>query len=229
MASESGSGIKRHETEGLGCSGVDHFPDIDSHAIAHHRHFIHQADVDHAEGVLQQLHHLGYASVANGHNLLERLREEDTAHLGASRRNTSDDLRSIQSLVNRIAGVDTLGREAEKEVFAYLESVFFERGQQQLVGSARISSRFENHQQAGMKIPGDLLGGRHDVTHVGIFSLAQWRRHADVDGVEILDHGKVGSGIEAGGVHQLRDLATGNVLNVGLAIHEAVDARLLQV
>src|SRR5690242_15429277 len=46
VASQPGAGIKGHEAEGLGRRCVDHFPDVDSHAIAHHRQLIHQADID---------------------------------------------------------------------------------------------------------------------------------------------------------------------------------------
>ena len=43
------------------------------------------------------------------------------------------------------------------------------------------------------------------------------------------DDGEVSGGVEASGLHELGNFAAGNVLDVGLAAHEAVDARLLQV
>src|ERR1019366_10654481 len=80
-----------------------------------------------------------------------------------------------------------------------------------------------------MKILGDSVGGRHDVAHVGIFGFAQRRGYADVDGVELTHHGEVGGGIEASVFHQLRDVAAGDILDVGLALHQALNPRLLQV
>ena len=60
-----GPGIERHEAERLGLGGVDHFPHVDAHAMAHQRQLVDQADVDGAEGVLEQLHHLGDARRAD--------------------------------------------------------------------------------------------------------------------------------------------------------------------
>src|SRR5487761_2151754 len=45
MPAEAGTWIERHKAEGLGGGRVDHFPNVDVHAIAHQRHFIHQAGV----------------------------------------------------------------------------------------------------------------------------------------------------------------------------------------
>ena len=41
--------------------------------------------------------------------------------------------------------------------------------------------------------------GRHDVRHVGVLRLAQRRRHADVDRVELGDDGEVGRRAQASG------------------------------
>ncbi len=80
-----------------------------------------------------------------------------------------------------------------------------------------------------MKVLGNLVGRRHDVAHVGVLGLAQRSGHADVDSIEIADYSKVRGGIQVAGFHQLRDIAAGNILNVGFALHQAVYARLLQV
>src|SRR5262252_9001005 len=46
MPAQPGSWIEGHKAERLAGSGLDDFPDIDAHAIAHHGHFIHQPDVN---------------------------------------------------------------------------------------------------------------------------------------------------------------------------------------
>src|SRR6187200_441391 len=61
VPAKPGPGIKSHEPERLGAGGVDDFPDVDVHLPAHQRQFVHEADIDGAERVLQQLHHLGDA------------------------------------------------------------------------------------------------------------------------------------------------------------------------
>jgi len=44
---------------GLVLGGVDHFPPVDVHPVAHQRQLVDQTDVDRAERVLEQLDHLG--------------------------------------------------------------------------------------------------------------------------------------------------------------------------
>ena len=84
------------------------------------RHFVHQADVDHAEGVLEQLHHFGHLRGADRHHGLERLRVEQRAHLGARRRDAADHFGNIRGLKLRIARIDALRREAQEEILARL-------------------------------------------------------------------------------------------------------------
>src|SRR5476649_102246 len=73
VAAEARTRIKRHEAEGLRGCGVDDFPDVDAHAVAHHGHFISQTDVNHTEGVFEELDHLGDRRVAYRHDVFERL------------------------------------------------------------------------------------------------------------------------------------------------------------
>ncbi len=61
VAAEARAGIKRHEAERLGGGGIDDFPHIDIHARRHDGEFVDEADVDHAEGIFEQLDHFGHA------------------------------------------------------------------------------------------------------------------------------------------------------------------------
>ena len=185
VAAQAGAGIKRHEAERLGGRGVDHFPHVDAHAVAHQRDFVHQADVDHAERVFEQLHHLRHARGAHRDHGFERLLVEQRADFGAGRRDAAHHFGNILGLILGVAGIHALRRKAQEEILADLQPGFFEHRQHQLVGGAGIGGRFQNHQHAGMKIFRDLLAGVDDVAHVRIFGLAQRRRHADVDGVEL--------------------------------------------
>src|SRR5205814_6256890 len=45
MPTDSGTGVERHEAVGLRRGGVDHFPDIDVHALAQHRQLVDESDV----------------------------------------------------------------------------------------------------------------------------------------------------------------------------------------
>ena len=185
VAAQARARIERHESERLGGRGVDHFPDVDAHAIAHQRHFVDQADIDHAEGVFEQLHHLGHAGGADRHHLFKSLRIEQRAQLGACGRNAAHHFRDVRGLVLRVAGIDALRRKTQEEVLAHLPAGRFQHGQNQLVGGSRIGGGFQNHQLAGPEVFRRLLAGGHDVTHVRIFGLAQGRGHRDVDGIEV--------------------------------------------
>src|SRR5215472_13924002 len=41
VPTQAGPRIKRHISEGLGCRSVNHFPDVDSHAVTHYRQLVH--------------------------------------------------------------------------------------------------------------------------------------------------------------------------------------------
>src|SRR5690606_4985937 len=73
--------IERHEAERLCGRRVDYLPSIDPHTIAHESHFIHEAYVDHPEGVLEQFHHFGNASRADRYYRIQGLAIEQFAHL----------------------------------------------------------------------------------------------------------------------------------------------------
>src|SRR5207248_1271903 len=58
VSAEAGARVERHEAERLRGCGADDFPNVDLEPRAHERQLVHQADVDAAERVLEQLHHL---------------------------------------------------------------------------------------------------------------------------------------------------------------------------
>ena len=59
VPAQPGPGIERLEAERLGLGRVDHFPDVDAHAVVEHLQLVDQGDVDGAVGVLQDLAGLG--------------------------------------------------------------------------------------------------------------------------------------------------------------------------
>src|SRR5262245_33116705 len=59
MSPEAGAWEKWHETEGLRSRRLDNLPNVNAHAITHHGKFVDKADVDHSEGIFEQLYHLG--------------------------------------------------------------------------------------------------------------------------------------------------------------------------
>ena len=214
VPSQTRAGVERHEAEWLGGRGVDHLPDIDFDAVTHQRNLVHQSDVDHAERVFQQFDHLGHLRGTHRHHVLERLLVEDSPDLRAGRGAAADYFGDVRGLKLRIAGIHPLRREAQKEIGSHLQPGFQKHRQHYFVGSARIGGGFQSHQHPGMEIPGDLLARRHDVAHVWIFGLAQRRGDTNVDGVEVLDHRKIGGAAQFAGLHQGRQSRRGNVSHV---------------
>ena len=80
-----------------------------------------------------------------------------------------------------------------------------------------------------MKVLGDLLHRGDDEAHVRVFGLAQRRGNADVDGVEIANHGEIGGSAEALLADQLGDFLGGNILHMRLAAVQACDLRLQDI
>ena len=148
VPAQAGAGIERHEPERLGGGGINHFPDVDAHAVAHQRHFVHQADVDHAERVFEQLHHFGHAGGTDRNHVFERLRIEQRAQPRAGGRDSADHLGDVDGLKFRIAGVDALGRKTQEELLAGFEAGPLEHGQHQFIGGSGISGGFQDHELA---------------------------------------------------------------------------------
>src|SRR5262245_25677593 len=59
VTSQSWARIERNETEGFGCSRINHFVDIYTQYVTHQRQFIDHSDVNTAKGVFKKFDHLG--------------------------------------------------------------------------------------------------------------------------------------------------------------------------
>src|SRR5487761_2546735 len=116
MSTQARTRIKRHEPERLGGSSINHLPDIYAHSIAHHRHLICKAYVDHAKGILKKLNHLGNGRVAHWHNVVERTGIKHCAHCSTLGCDSPDDLGNVASSVERVSGIDPFRRKAQEDV-----------------------------------------------------------------------------------------------------------------
>ncbi len=118
MPAEAGAGLEAHEPERLRRGGVDHFPDVDAHAVAELREFVHERDVHRTEDVLEELGQLRRLRRRDRDHGLERALVEGDGALGAGRGDPADDLGRRLRRPVRAARVDALGREGEEEVLA---------------------------------------------------------------------------------------------------------------
>ena len=229
MPAQAGARVERHEAERLGLGRVDHFPHVDAHVAAHQRELVGEADVDGAERVLEQLDELGGAGAGDLDDLLHDQPVE--RRRGVARRlvDAADDLGDVAGVELRVARIDALGREAQEEVDAGLEALGLEHRLHDLVGGAGIGRRLEDDELTGLEVLGDLLDRRDDVGEVRILRLAQRRRDADVDGVDVRQDREIGGGAEAAGLDHRRDVRRRDVADVGLALRQRVDLARVEV
>ena len=183
VAADAGTGIERHEPEGLGGGGIDHFPRVHAQAPAHERELVGERDVDVAEDVLVQLHELGHLRARDRVHARDDLPVERGRQLGAGGRDAAHDLGNVADLEDRVARIDPLRREGDEEVQADAGAARLEHRQQQLLRAPRVRGALEDDQLARLVAGRRLLGRGHDVGDVGILGLPQRRGHADHDHV----------------------------------------------
>ena len=217
MAAETGAGIERLEAVGLALGRVDHFPDVDAHAVAEDGKLVDEADVDVAVGVLEDLFHLGNGR--RGH-LVDRRFENGLVHgrgdLGAFARAAADDLGGILRFIDQVARIDALGREGKVEVHAALEAGLFEDGAAQLFGRAGIRCGFKHDEHVLMDVRHDALRGGADVADVRLLMGVERRRHADAHAVALRRVGKVGRGDELSGLNERFEILVDHIADIVL-------------
>src|SRR5207253_3749407 len=86
VTAKTGARSKFHEAEWLGGSSIENIPNIDLQALACLREFVDQSDVDHAEGVLVNLHQLGCVGALDRNYGVEDLRVKLRAETSAQDR-----------------------------------------------------------------------------------------------------------------------------------------------
>src|SRR5580700_10266729 len=228
VAAEAGAGIERHEAEGLGGSGVDHFPDVDTHAKAEEFEFVDESDVHAAEDVFEELGHFGGAGSADGNDASDDLPVKRDRRAAAGRIDAADDFGNLRQAELLVAGIFALGRKREEEIERHVfvfgagsdraaEAALFENRENEFFGSAGIGGGFENDQLAADEIRLNGFSGVFDVTQVGLAIFVQWRGDANDDGVSFRELGEIGDGVEVAAVHELLDFRLGDVLDVGPA------------
>ncbi len=183
--------LELHEAVGLGRRGVDDLPDVEPEAVAHQRNLVREPDVDRAEGILEQLHHLGALSRADQNDFVEDVLVNLRSQLSAERRSAADDLRDVSHRKLLVRRVDALGRERDREVDSDREPAGLEHRHEQLLSGSRIGGTAEDHELSGVDPLADLFERRGDMRNVGVLGLRERCRHADVDDVARRECGEI--------------------------------------
>ena len=197
VPAQSGTGSELHKPKWFRCGRLDHFPNIKPQVIAHHRHFIDQANVNHPEGVFEQLGHFGHFGRGYRHHSFQGLRIPQSPHFAASWRNTADDLGHIFRGPVFAAGVDAFRREGQEEILAYFKLMRLGQfWQHHFARRPRIGSGLQNDDHASVQIRRQLFCDGQYIGHIRVAVLAQWSRHTDADRVHFLQSGEIGAGAE---------------------------------
>ena len=109
MAADPWPRKEGHEPERFGGSRVDHFPDIDAHLVAEHRHLVDECHVDMAERVLEQLGELGRATRRDQGDLVDELAIKERGNAASLRCGPSHDLGGVREVELFVPRVDALG------------------------------------------------------------------------------------------------------------------------
>ena len=142
----------------------------------------------------------------------------------------TDDLRRIAGLVDQVAGIDTLGREAEIEILTALETrALFQDGLEQLLGRAGIRRGLQNDHRALGQVLRDRLSGRADIADVRLLMRIQGGGHADSDKVHVLNKAEVGGCAQHTVRHQFFQIGVDNVADIVLAGVDQIHFLLLNV
>ena len=182
-----GPGIERLEPERLGLRRLDHLPDVDTHPIKQDFQLIDQRDIHSPIGVLEDLARLGDLEPGNRHDPDDHPAVEGGGHFQAGGIEPADDLGNRGRRVIRIAGVLTLGTEGEEEVRADRQAPRLEDRQDDVAGRSGIGGALEDDELPRPEPIGDRAARGDDVAEVRVSGLGQGGRHADDDGVGLVE------------------------------------------
>ena len=144
---------------------------------------------------------------------LERLLADGAHHLGR-----------VLGLVDEVARIHALGREAQVEALAALEArPLLQDGQDQLLGGAGVGGGLEHHHAAFLEVGRDLARGRLHVGGVGHLVGVERRGHADGDEAALRDAREVAGRLERAGLHERGEVLLHDVADVVLATVDHVD------
>ncbi|MNO89611.1 hypothetical protein D3C76_811000 [compost metagenome] len=109
MAAKPRARIVGSKTKWLGGCGIDHFEDVDTHAISDNLHFIDQADVYGPMNIFQKLCHFSGLGGAYRNDFFNGLIIQSDPHLQAGWCMPADDLGNCARFEVGIAGIFPLG------------------------------------------------------------------------------------------------------------------------
>ena len=227
---ETGAGLERGEAERLRRCCVDHFPDVDAHAIGELRELVDERDVDRAIDVLEQLRQLGRLRRRDLVHRVDRRAVDVGRRLRRRRIDPADDLRSRLRRPVLPAWIDTFRRHRQVEVLAHFQArALLEQRQDDLARRARPRRRLEHDDLPALEHRREAPRRALDVRQVGLALRRERGRQRDQHGVRVLRLLVVSGRDHEALVDERSEPLGGDVLDVALAAVERVDHVRLDV
>ena len=203
--------------------GIDHREDVEAQPLEDELELVDQGDVARAEDVFGELDCLGGGSRGDGHDLRDEAAVEGRGEGHGVRLVGADDLGNAAGGEGRVARVLALGAVGDEHGLARNEAGSRQHRGHHLGCGAGPGGRFEHDQAAGSEVRNHRVQRAGDEGEIGLAVWAQWRGHADQDGVDRGDLGEVGGGDEAAGFDHGPNAGMADMLERAPAGIEAVD------
>ncbi len=188
----------------LGARGLQHLDRVDADAIADHRQFVGQGDVEVALGVFHHLGRLGHADRAGAvgagcdHAAIERIHE-----IGRRRRRSAGDLEDVGQLAQLVARVDPFRAVAAEEIDIVGKArKLLQDRYAEFVGATGVDRAFVDHDIAALQHAGDCPRGAFQGFQVRVVVPVQWGGHGDDEYVALRNICPVGGEAEQCGRRQ---------------------------
>ena len=229
VAADAGARRELHEPEGLRGRCIDHFPDVDVEIMGEHGEFVHQRDVHVPKGVLEEFGQLGFTGAFHRDGLVDALVVEPLHRRQRGRADTSDDLRCVDEVPDRIPRIDSLGRVAQEVVVIGAQPCgVLDPRRHELFGRPGVGRRFENDGRTCPEVRAQQVDGRLDEPQIR--SIVRERRRNGND--REIEAGEVIArrGREVDAVFQgTGELGVADVLDVRRSLSKASDLGFVDV
>src|SRR5690554_361160 len=222
VPAQSRAGGVGHEAEGLGGRSLDHFVDIDAHAVGYDLHFIDQADIHRPVNVFQQLAHLRYAGAADRDGGIDRPLVQGPPQFKAGGCHAANDLGNGGGGVVGVARIFPFKKVDQGAILSGNKATALQARGNDLVCGAGPGGAFQTHQLTFPEPRQDAFHRVDDKAQIRLVVLVQRGRDADDLCVQLGGSRKIRGGDKAG-LLGLVDFGWGDAFDIAFAAVQQLD------
>ena len=180
-----------HEAVWLGRRGIDHFPDIEPHAVTQLRDLVDQRDVDVPENVFQEFGHLGGSGGRHRNHAACEPAEQQHGQAGAVGLAAADDDRNLVGRKGSVARIDPFRSEGQEDVNSNPPAPALEDRLHDLLRRPGVASAPQDDQLSLPPVDRNVLCSASDVGRVWFLLDRKRRGHADEDSICLSERRRV--------------------------------------